>query len=120
MASVCKQGGGRRLIQINELPNRPKVRLGKISNKDAQSIRIHIESIITTKKAGLPLDHETALWLGKIDNEFYDKLASLSLVIEKDHQLNVMKLHDFLEKYISSRADLKFAPSSITEQHNEF
>ena len=55
----------------------------------------------------MPIDAETSTWLSKIDNELYDRLAGLSLVATRIHVGRTITLHDFLEKYISSRAKLK-------------
>ena len=71
MASVCVEANGRRLIQVNELPTRPKIRIGKVSAKVAQSVRVKIEALIASKASGQPLDRETAHWLREIDDRLH-------------------------------------------------
>ena len=126
MASIIREPKGRKTIQFSEgeLSGRPKIRLGKTSESNVKSVLVKLQALVSAKRSGLPVDAETATWLSKIDNEFYDRLASLSLVIAKNHHLDVMTLHDFLEKYISSRAELKVrtlinyrATQQILEKH---
>ncbi len=109
MASIIRDPRGRKTIQFSEgeLSGRPKIRLGKTSESIAKSVLVKLQALVSAKRSGMPVDAETATWLSKIDSEFYDKLASLSLVTAKNHNPDVMTLHDLVEKYISSRAGLK-------------
>jgi integrase len=107
MASVCVESNGRRLIQINELPQRPKVRLGKVSDKFAQSIRVKIESLVGSKASGQPLEHETAAWLGNIDDRLHARLAALGLVKARGEAAPTATLSQVLDRYITGRAKIK-------------
>jgi integrase len=106
MASVCPEPNGRKLIQINQLPNRPKVRLGKVSDKAAQSIRVKIEAVLASKASGQPLDHETASWLGRIDRKLHGRLVSLGLVNARD-EAQTAALSDVVARYIRGRSKIK-------------
>lgn len=102
MASVCCEGNGRRYIQANELPGRPKVRLGKVSDKVAESIRTKVESLIAAKASGQPLDQETAAWLGRIDTRLHDKLVKAGLVMPRQRDARPVTLGEFLDEYFSA------------------
>ena len=107
MASVCVGQNGRRLIQINELQRRPKIRLGKVSDKVAQSIRLRIESLIASKASGQPLDRETAAWLGEIDDLLHRKLAQTGLVQPRGEDAQAVTLAQLVDGYIGRRSNLK-------------
>ena len=106
MASVCPEPNGRKLIQINELPGRPKVRLGKVSDKVAQSVCVKIEAMLAAKASGQPLDHETAAWLGKVDRKLHGRLVALDLAAPRTEAQSAT-LSRFLDRYISSRSKIK-------------
>ena len=54
MASVVTEAGGRRLIQLSpaEHPKRPKIRLGKVTKREAESARVHVENLLRAKVTG--------------------------------------------------------------------
>ncbi len=106
MASVCPESGGRKYIQLNELRGRPKVRLGKVSKSAALSICVKIEALLVAKASGQPLDHETALWLGKIDQKLHSRLVLLGLVQARP-QAQVATLSEVVGRYIRSRSKMK-------------
>jgi len=107
MASVCVEANGRRLIQVNELPTRPKVRLGRVSDKVAQSIRVKIEALIASKASGQPLDRETANWLGEIDDRLHQKLVRVGLVQPRGEAVQAVTLLQLVEQYIGKRSKIK-------------
>ena len=78
----------------------------KLAKTVAQSVRVKLLALVSAKNSGMPIDAETATWLSKIDNKLYERLASLSLVARRSHQAGITKLYDFVEKYISVRAEL--------------
>jgi integrase len=106
MASVCPEPNGRKLIQINELPGRPKVRLGKVSDKVAQSVRVKIEALLAAKASGQPLDREAAAWLGNIDRKLHGRLVALGLAAARD-EASAVTVSQVLERYIKGRSKIK-------------
>jgi integrase len=107
MASVCCEGNGRRYIQANELPGRPKVRLGRVSEKVAESIRSKVEALIAAQASGQPIDPETAAWLARISSELHGRLAQLGLAQARGDRPDAASLTSVLDAYISRRAKLK-------------
>jgi integrase len=107
MASVCCESNGRKYIQVNELPGRPKLRLGKASDKVAKSICAKVEAMIAAKLSGQPVDPETAVWLGGVTNKLHGRLERLGLVQPRGDRPEAVAMHGVFEAYISKRARLK-------------
>jgi integrase len=106
MASVCPEPNGRKLIQINEMPSRPKVRLGKVSDKVAQSVCVKIEAMLAAKASCQPLDHETAAWLGKLDPKLHGRLVGLGLAVARE-EAQAATIAQVLDRYIKGRSKIK-------------
>jgi hypothetical protein len=91
---------------------RKSVRLGKVTAKLAESIKIRIETIQAAKITGHPLDSETAQWLAGLDPELAEKLANVGLI----PQASSSSLGAFLDDYIGERRDVK--PSTKITYNN--
>lgn len=106
MASISKQPNGRRTIQfVGPDKKRRSIRLGKMSQRQAEAVKLRVEHLVTAKITGHSIDDETARWLGTISDELYERLAKVELVKSKGSQLNT--LGTFTESYIESRTSLK-------------
>ena len=104
MASLINEGNGRRRIEFVNGNKRPKIRLGKISERHARPILHHVEELIASKATGNAMAHDTADWLGQIKDELVDKLAHVGLIEAREKAI----LGPFLDGYIEKRkADLK-------------
>jgi integrase len=80
MASITRESNGRKTIQfvwINK--KRRSLRLGKASLEYARTIKNHVESIMTAKRKGVSVSAETAVWLGKVDDDFHEQLVGVGL-----------------------------------------
>ena len=77
------------------------IRLGKITAKDADSIRIKVESILNAKAFKMPLPPDVSKWLTEISDDFYAKLAQTGIIDPKKSTT----LEDFISTYIESRTD---------------
>ena len=81
MASVSNDLGGTRRIQfIAADHSRKTIRLGKISQRLAESVKIRVEALVSRQITGGSLDRDTSAWLTKISDELRDKLARVGLV----------------------------------------
>ena len=107
MASVSREPNGRKTIQLNEMPDRPKIRLGKASDKVAQSVRVRIEALLAAKASGQSIDQETATWLGNIERKLHDRLVSLGLAKPRHGDAPPVALGEVLGRYTESRSKLK-------------
>ena len=104
MASLSNDPGGRRRIQFVDADgNRKTIRLGKMSKRQAESVKLRVEDLVAAKLSnGSPSD-ETSRWLAEIDQVLYDKLAAVELA----ERIENVTLADFIDSYVESRTDLK-------------
>lgn len=67
MASIAKDPGGKkRILFTTPDGNRKTIRMGKMTLANARNVKHKIESLISAKTSGQPLDNETAAWVQKI------------------------------------------------------
>src|SRR5262245_33303607 len=106
MASIVLQPRGRRLIQFQDgLGRRRTIRLGKLSQRTAEGIKLRVEQLVTTSLTGFAPDDEAARWVASLDGPMRDRLAAVGLVPARESAT----LAAFLDAYISSRTDVKGA-----------
>lgn len=99
MASLRKTNG-RWILQFTTPDKRRRtVRLGAIAKRDAESVKTHVETIISSAFAGASIPDDTARWLSRLNDSLRDKLARNGLVERRKSML----LGEFLEDYISRR-----------------
>jgi integrase len=104
MASITRQTNGRRLIQFVAADGKRKsIRLGKVSQRVAEEVRVKVECLIAAAASNCPLDNETARWLGRIGDDLAGKLAMADLIPKRA----VARLGQFIGAYISRRTDIK-------------
>ena len=107
MASVSTdKSGKRRILFVDPEGKRKAIHLGEVSKKKANSIRDHIEHILTAKLTGHAIEPYTAEWLAKIKPPLADKLARVGLIPEREKK-EPATLDAYCESYIGSRANLK-------------
>ena len=109
MASLIKDKlTGRYLIQLSpgEHASRPKIRLGKVTAKQARSVQNNIEALALDKLSGTA--HSPALqeWLNGIPELLRKRLEDMCLV-EARESLRSFTVEDWATKYIASRPDVK-------------
>jgi len=81
MASIAKlKNGTRRLAFTDGAGKRYYIRLGKVTAKDADSIRIRIENILNAKLLNLSLAPDLVHWLMHLSDKFHEKLAKTGLI----------------------------------------
>ena len=107
MASVSREPNGSKTVQFVDGDKRRSVRLGKASEKTAQSVRVKVESILMANALGQPLDQEIALWLGRIDGKLHDRLVRAGLVQPRHGDAPPAALGEVLGRYTESRSKLK-------------
>ena len=105
MATLYSESSGGRRIQFHLNGQRKSIRLGKLTQRQAESVRVKIEGLVAAKQSNLPMDGETSAWLAQLADEFHAKLAVTGLVPAKEN----IALGPFLERHIASRTDIKAA-----------
>ncbi len=99
MASVFKDKRGWRVQWTTGDGRRISIRLPGVDKKGAQAIRTHIEHLIATQVAGLPIPQATAVWLNAIGEALRERLAKAWLI----KPTGVAVLGQFLDDYVASR-----------------
>ena len=104
MASLVCRPNGRKEVQFTD-PNgkRKTVRLGRIAKRPAESIKTHIEHLLTSKISKRPVDGETARWVASLDEVLSARIAAVGLISCRESSV----LGDFITNYVESRSDLK-------------
>lgn len=104
MASVIRDPEGRKRIQFVGPGGKPKtIRLGKVELRHAQAVRVRIESLVSAKFTGQPMDKQTAEWVGGLDPVLYDRIAAVGLLKPQRGRV----LEDWLDAFMDSRSSLK-------------
>lgn len=104
MACVSNDSGGyRRILFTATDGKRMTIRLGKVSKRDAESIKLRVEHLVAASRSNLPLDGETATWLSGIGDDLASKLAAVGLTRRRA----TATLGTFTAEYIDRRTDIK-------------
>lgn len=107
MAAISTDKNRNRTIQfISADRKRRSIRLGKVSMKVANEIKLKVQTLNIAKILNLPLDSEVAGWVSNVGAELHDRLAAVGLV-ESRAQTEPTTLGHFLRDYIESRTDVK-------------
>lgn len=118
MASVVTTKSGRekglkRISFIGLDKRRREIRVGRISNTQAQLICHHIEAIIRSLRYGVQLEKETDEWIKSLPNEFYRKLAHVGLTLPR--AADTPSVAEIIDRYIKYRGKVK--PQTLTVWH---
>ena len=113
MASITNDAGGRWRIQFVAPDGvRKSIRMGKCDRKTAESVRGHVESLLSAKLSGQPLPRNTAAWLPVIGEALKAKLAVAGLIDAPTRAL----LGEFLRSQVLNRPDVKPATLEVWRQ----
>ena len=105
MASIARDANGCKRIQfVHADGSRPAIRLGKCSQRDAESFKIKVEALLSAKMLGNSPDRETSEWLAGRSDELIDKLAAVRLIEPRQPVEPPMTLAGFLNDYLERRA----------------
>lgn len=110
MASIAfDKATGRRTVQfVDDDGKRKSIRLGPVPARVAEQVKLRVEAILAARRAAVPIDAETARWIGSLGPVLRDRLAAAGLV-EASTSAGIPRLGDFLESYVSMRMDIKQA-----------
>jgi len=110
MASISREENGRRTIHfVGPDGKRRSIRLGKVSQRVAEAVKVRVEHLAAAAITGHALDAETGRWVAELSDSMADKLAKVGLISQRESAT----LGDFLGKYIDERIDIKPASRVI-------
>jgi hypothetical protein len=104
MASIAREPNGRRRIQFMAVDgSRKTIRLGKVSQRAAEAVKVHVERLVTVSITGAPIEDETARWVANLEPSLAKRLAAVGLIRPVESK-GVVTLGAFIDEYISRRA----------------
>jgi len=102
MASIGNDSGGRRRILFVAADGKRKtIRLGKVSAKFAESIKVKVEDLLKVGES----NPQIAPWVSDLGNDLHAKLAAVGLV-QPRVKGTILTLRALVDKYLESRPDL--------------
>jgi len=76
MASIaCDKNGHRRILFVAPDGKRPTIRLGKISQRAAEAVKVRVEQLLAAKLTGHAVEADTARWLAELEPKMAGKLG---------------------------------------------
>src|SRR5262245_56670897 len=76
------------------------VYLGRVSDRFAQTVKLHVEELLSTKAGGMAPAPATAKWITTIDPALSQKLADAGLIDEAADDSPAATLDAFITDYI--------------------
>ena len=118
MASIgCDGGGRRRILFVARDGTRKTIRLGKVSQKVAEGVKVKVEALVAAAITRQPLDSETAAWLAGLDGVLYDRLVAVGLTGAKETRAaQKLTLAQFIDQYIETRRT-NMNPGTLTNHY---
>lgn len=123
MASVGRQitsTGTRYYVQLSpgEDQGRGKIRLGRVTKKQSESVKTHIERLIASRKTGTVIPPATQQWLSDVPEPLRDRLEFLHLV-EPQNKGKQYSVKEWTDAYIEMRkADKGTKPDTVRKLEN--
>lgn len=112
MATILRRNGRRSIQFVNAAGRRKTLALGKVTQKQAEFIKIKVEALAAACITGHAPDDEVSAWLAKRDTVMLEKLAAVGLIARRESAT----LGKFLDKYTASRIDVKPATREVWSQ----
>jgi integrase len=105
MASISRDANGTIRIQfVDRNGKRQAIRLGKVTDRDAERINDKVEQLNAAAKAGIEPPGKLLEWLNEIGDDLHAKLVKAGLA--RPRATNCPALGDFLDRYRADRADV--------------
>ena len=116
MASVINDPNGRkRILFIGADGKRRPIRWGKVSMKDALTVRGHVEELLAAATLRRSPDNLTATWISSLEDVHYQKLVAVGLAQPRQS----LDLGPWLESYLAERTAMKPGSKAALELTKE-
>ena len=104
MAGLSIEPNGYRMIEFTcRDGNRRRVHLGRVSQRAAEAIQVHVERLVAASITGHAVVDETSRWVANLGDVLRDRLARWELIPKRESAT----LGAFVDGYIKGRADTK-------------
>lgn len=98
---------GRRLIQFfGKSGKRQTFRLGKVTLKQAETVRLYVEDLVACSNCGTSPKATTVAWIANLDETMRDRLERVGLAAVQE-RLSDMTVAAWVRSYIDGRTDVK-------------
>lgn len=116
MASIVRDPNGRkRILFFNADGNRKAIRLGKMSQRQADAIKMRVEQLVSAQVSGTAPDDETTRWVKDRDETLREKLAAAGLIDAPKRAA----LGPFIADYIAQRKPLVKPGTLLSDRQTE-
>jgi integrase len=116
MATISKRGNGCWYVRFtNVLGKRATVALGTRSERLATGSKLHIENILSARRAGHAVDPATAAWIATLSSQMRERLER-SAVLEAQQPVETapaMTVGRLVDRYFSKRSDVKSGTKKV-------
>jgi integrase len=113
MASLSNDPNGtRRILFYDTDGNRKTLRLGKITQRQGEQVKLRVEILLGAKRTGTAVDDETSRWVAGLSDDLHARLAKHGLVANRVIETSV-SLGNWLGDYVSSRSDVKSSTAVV-------
>ncbi|WP_146529200.1 tyrosine-type recombinase/integrase [Novipirellula artificiosorum] len=100
MASIKDKNGYKEIQYLDRDRKRRSLYAGKISKRNAESIGVKIEAIVSRQVQGYEVDPDLSHWLAGLSNSFYSKLVKLGLCEAREAEEAKPTLKAWTDSYI--------------------
>jgi len=114
MASITteKKTGRRAILFVAADGSRPRIRLGKLTMKQAEAAKRFIEDLVACKVTGEAPKNTTAEWLSGLPDMIRRRIERTGL-IEPRERRGCPTLSEWLREYVEGRRDVKDATATV-------
>jgi integrase len=119
MATLTTTTSGRHIVQVQLRGKRETISLRGFSERQARTIKAHVEHLAAAVESNTAPPLDTARWLADAGDALHAKLARVGLV-ESRSAREATKLGAYLKAYIVKRSDLKPATIANLRQVESF
>ena len=110
MASISRESNGRRTVQfVGGDGKRRSIRLGRMSQREAEGIKWRVEALVSASLTGCPLPDEISRWAADLDGPIAERLEAVGLIPKRQRAT----LQSFLDSYVKSRGDWKGSTATV-------
>jgi integrase len=85
---------------------RPAIRLGKVSQRTAESVKYRVEQLLECKMLNRPMEPDLAQWVAKLHPRMAKRFAVVGLIAMPSESVGPT-LKNFITEYIAARSDIK-------------
>jgi integrase len=110
-----KATGSTRILFVATDGKRKTIRFGKLTQKQADTVKIYMENLIAASVSGSSMRNTTAEWLADLPGVIRKRIENAGL-IEPMEQQECLTVQQWFDQYLDSRSDIKKATRTVFNQ----